>query len=219
MEILLDPIQSMCRPGTAFCRNIDRMNKEPEMNTDDKLLILLAKQGNESAFRELYESHYERIYRLAYRYVKSQQDAEDVMQETFIKAFRGIKKFDFNISINFSAWIYQICVNCSFDHHRKRKKRKTDQTTSLSDVHWEPEAENSSPEKLAISNQTLNQVKNALDVLSPKQRVIFDLRHLQHKALREIADRLHCSPSTVKKQLERAVAKLRLQLEPLWREK
>ena len=66
------------------------MNDEPEMNTNDKLLILLAKQGNESAFRELYETHYEMIYRLAYRYVKSQPDAEDVLQETFIKAFNAI---------------------------------------------------------------------------------------------------------------------------------
>jgi len=95
------------------------MNHEPEMNTNDKLLILLAKQGNESAFRELYETHYEMIYRLAYRYVKSQPDAEDILQETFIKAFKAIQKFDFNISSNFSAWIYQICVRCSYDHHRK----------------------------------------------------------------------------------------------------
>jgi RNA polymerase sigma-70 factor (ECF subfamily) len=195
------------------------MNHEPEMNTNDKLLILLAKQGNESAFRELYETHYEMIYRLAYRYVKSQPDAEDVLQETFIKAFKAIQKFDFNISSNFSAWIYQICVRCSYDHHRKRKKRKSDQTASLSEMYTEPEAQNSSPEKLAISNQAIRQVKNALHVLSPKQRVIFDLRHLQHKALKDIAERLQISPSTVKKQLERAVTKLRIQLEPLWREK
>ena len=195
------------------------MSHEPKMNTIDRSLILLAKEGNESSFRELYENYYERIYRLAYRYSKSQQDAEDIMQETFIKAFKGIKKFDFDISTNFSAWIYQICVNCSFDYHRKRKKRKTDQTTSLSDVHWEPEAQNSSPEKLTITNQAILRMNNALDILSPKQRIIFDLRHRQHEALRDISDRLQCSPSTVKKQLERAIAKLRNQLEPLWREK
>ena len=189
------------------------------MNTEDKLLIMLAKQGNESAFRELYETHYEMIYRLAYRYVKSQPDAEDVLQETFIKAFKAIHKFDFNISSNFSAWIYQICVRCSYDYHRKRKKRKSDQTASLSEMYTEPQAQNSSPEKLAISNQAIQQVKNALHVLSPKQRIIFDLRHLQHKALKDIADRLQISPSTVKKQLERSVVKLRIQLEPLWREK
>ena len=189
------------------------------MKTDDKLLILLAKQGNDSAFRELYENHYEMIYRLAYRYVRTQPDAEDILQETFIKAFKAIQKFDFNISSNFSAWIYQICVRCSYDHHRKRKKMKSDQTASLSEMYTEPESQNPSPENTAIANQTLRQVKSAMHVLSPKQRVIFDLRHLQHKALREIADRLQCSPSTVKKQLERAVTKLRIQLEPLWREK
>lgn len=189
------------------------------MNANDKLLILLAKKGDESAFRELYETHYERIYRLAFRYVKSQPDAEDILQETFIKAFKAIPKFNFDISTNFSAWIYQICVNCSFDYHRKRKKRKSDQTASLSEIYWEPEAQDDSPEKMAITNQAVQQVKNAMDILSPKQRIIFDLRHLQHKALKEISDRLQVSPSTVKKQLERAVAKLRIQLEPLWREK
>jgi RNA polymerase sigma-70 factor (ECF subfamily) len=195
------------------------MNQQPQMQTDDKLLILLAKQGNDSAFRELYENHYEMIYRLAYRYAKNQPDAEDILQETFIKAFKAIQKFDFEISSNFSAWIYQICVRCSYDFHRKRKKMKADRTTSISEMYTEPEAQNASPENTAIVNQTLHQVKNAMHVLSPKQRVIFDLRHLQHKALREIADRLQCSPSTVKKQLERAVAKLRIQLDPLWREK
>ena len=186
------------------------------MQTDDKLLILLAKQGNDSAFRELYEIHYEMIYRLAYRYVKNQSDAEDILQETFIKAFKAIQKFDFEISSNFSAWIYQICVRCSYDFHRKRKKRKSDRTASLSEMYREPESQNPSPENMAIANQTMRQVKNAMHVLSPKQRVIFDLRHLQHKALKEIAERLQCSPSTVKKQLERAVTKLRVQLEPLY---
>jgi len=194
------------------------MNHEVEMNTNDKWIILLAKEGDESAFRELYENNYEMIYRLAYRYSKSQEDAEDIMQETFIKAFKGIKKFDFNISTNFSAWIYQIGYHCSMDYLRKRQKRKADQTESLTDIHNEPEAKDSSPEKSAIANQTIFQVKNALNILSPKQRIIFDLRHLQHRALKEISDILECSQSTVKKQLQRAVSKLRNQLEPLWRE-
>jgi len=202
----------------TFKRITYMMNHESEMNTNDKWIILLAKEGDESAFRELYENNYEMIYRLAYRYSKSQEDAEDIMQETFIKAFKGIKKFDFNISANFSAWIYQIGYRCSMDYLRKRQKRKADQTGSLTDIRSEPEAKDSSPEKSAIANQTIFQVKNALNILSPKQRIIFDLRHLQHRALKEISDILECSQSTVKKQLQRAVSKLRTQLEPLWRE-
>jgi len=202
----------------TFQRNTYMMSHDLDMNTTDKLSILLAKEGNENAFRELYENHYEMIYRLSYRYSKSQQDAEDIMQDTFIKAFKGIRKFDFSISSNFSAWIYQIGYRCSMDYLRKRKRRRADLIESLTDFHREPESQDSSPETSAITNQTMGQVKNALDILSPKQRVIFDLRHLQHKALKEISERLQCSQSTVKKQLERAVLKLRNQLEPLWRE-
>jgi RNA polymerase sigma-70 factor (ECF subfamily) len=202
----------------TFQRNTYMMSHDVDMNTTDKLAILLAKEGNEGAFRELYENNYEMIYRLAYRYSKSQQDAEDIMQDTFIKAFKGIKKFDFSISTNFSAWIYKIGYRCSMDYLRKRKRRRADLTDSLKDFHREPESQDSSPETSAITNQTMGQVKNALDILSPKQRVIFDLRHCQHKALREISERLQCSQSTVKKQLERAVLKLRNRLEPLWRE-
>jgi len=194
------------------------MDNESEMNTNDKLTVLLAQQGHESAFRELYENYYEMIYRLAYRYSKSQQDAEDIMQETFIKAFKGIKKFDFSISTNFSAWIYQICLHCSMDYLRKRKRRKADQIHSLSDIYHEPADQGSSPENTTIANQTISQVKNALYILSPKQQIIFDLRHLQHRTLKEISERLQCNKSTVLKQLQRAVLKLRNQLEPLWRE-
>jgi RNA polymerase sigma-70 factor (ECF subfamily) len=195
------------------------MSQISAMDTNDKLAVLLAKEGNENAFRELYENNYEMIYRLAYRYSRSPEDAEDIMQDTFIKAFKSIKKFDFSISTNFSAWIYQIGLNCSLDYLRKKKRRKSDLTDSLAGMHREPEGQDPSPEKSAITSQTVFRLKKALSSLSPKQRVIFDLRHLQHQAIKEISERLQCSPSTVKEQLHRAVSKLRNQLEPLWREK
>ena len=194
------------------------MDLELETDKNDAVVILLAKEGNEMAFRRLYEDHYEMIYRLAYRYSRSPQDAEDIMQETFIKAFREIHRFDFSVSTHFSAWIYSIGVRCALDYLRKRKRRRTDRVESLSDLKREPEAQGPSPEQSAITNQALSRVRNALHLLSPKQRLIFDLRHFQHRALEEISDRLQCSPSTVKKQLQRAVLKLRHQLEPLWRE-
>ncbi len=187
------------------------------METNDTVVILLAKEGNERAFRQLYEDHYKMIYRLAYRYSRSQQDAEDIMQETFIKAFKDIHKFDLGVSTNFSSWIYRIGIRCSLDYLRKRKRRKADRIESLTHIYTEPEAQDPSPEQSAIANQTISRVKSALHLLSPKQRVIFDLRHFQHRALEEISDRLECSPSTVKKQLQRAVLKLRHQIEPLWR--
>ncbi len=202
----------------TFRRNKYMMNQELVMNMDDELVILLAKEGKESAFKELYENNYEMVYRLAFRYTKSKQDAEDIMQETFIKAFKGIKSFDFNISSNFSSWICKIGVHCSLDYLRKCKRRKTDKTEYISTLSDELEAKDSSPEKLAVMAQAVAHVKNALHRLSPKQRLIFDLRHLQHMDIKDIAENLQCSQSTVKKQLQRAVSRLRKQLEPLWGE-
>jgi RNA polymerase sigma-70 factor (ECF subfamily) len=194
------------------------MNHELTMSMNNELIILLAKEGKESAFQDLYENNYAMIFRLAYRYTKSREDSEDIMQDTFIKAFKGIKSFDFNVSSNFSAWIYQVGLHCTLDLLRKRKRRRIGQTESLSDIHTEPEASSSSPEKSAIERQTIARLKNALHTLSPKQHIVFDLRHLQHMAIKEIAEHLQCSQSTVKKQLQRAVSKLRKQLEPLWGE-
>lgn len=194
------------------------MTHELAMDMNDEMVILLAKEGKESAFRVLYENNYTMIFRLAYSYTKSQQDAEDIMQETFIKAFKSIKSFDFNVSANFSAWIYQVGLRCTLDYLRKSKRRKISQTDSLSDFPAEPQAQDSCPEKSAIASQAIAHVKNALHTLAPKQRVIFDLRHLQHMAIKEIAVHLQCSQSTVKKQLQRAVLKLRQHLEPLWGE-
>lgn len=194
------------------------MSQELAMDMNSEMVIILAKEGNENAFRNLYESNYQMIYRLAYRYTKSPQDAEDVMQETFIKAFKNIRSFDFNINSNFSSWIYQIGVHCSIEHLRKRKSRKLDQTDSLSTLYSEPEAQNASPEESAIASSAIAQLKKAFRVLSPKQRVIFDLRHLQHLAIKDIAAHVQCSESTVKKHLNRAVSKLRKKLEPLWGE-
>jgi RNA polymerase sigma-70 factor (ECF subfamily) len=192
------------------------MSHELAMDMNSEMVILLAKEGNENAFRNLYEGNYQMIYRLAYRYTKSPQDAEDVMQETFIKAFKNIRSFDSKINPNFSAWLHQIGVHCSVEHLRKRKSRKLDQTDSLSALYREPEARDASPEESAIAASAIAQVKKTFRVLSPKQRIIFDLRHMQHLAIKEIAAHVRCSESTVKKHLNRAVSKLRKKLEPLW---
>jgi len=184
------------------------------MNED--VIILLAKQGQEDAFRQLYEAHREKIYRTAFRYTKNQQDAEDIMHETFIKAFRKIDTFDFQLNASFSSWLYRICIHSAIELLRKRKRRKTPQTDSLSDLANDPEAVQPSPEKSAVINQTIYKLKHALHVLSPKQMVIFDMRYSQHMDIKEIAKHLNCSESTVKTQHLRAVSKLRKHLEPLW---
>jgi len=81
----------------------------------DAATIALAREGDRDSFRRLYEEHRERVYRTAYRYCRSPQDAEDVMQETFIKAFKRLDTYDLRASTSFSSWLLSICINASID--------------------------------------------------------------------------------------------------------
>lgn len=184
----------------------------------DDLAIRLASEGNEAAFRRLYDDNCERIYRLAFRYMRSQEDAMDVMQETFTKAFEHIRSFRIANDAGFSSWLSRICINCSIDQLRRRQREKMNLTIPLEHLATDPPAQNDPPDKRAELAETLRLITNAVAKLPPKQRIIFDLRHGQHQSIKEIADLMGCSESTVKTQLSRAVKRLRAPLAPLWRE-
>lgn len=181
----------------------------------EEMTVLLAKEGHETAFRELYERHQEDIYRLAYRYTCSAQDAEDVLQETFIKAFQGIRAFDLSRNSSFAAWVNRLCVYRCLDHLRKEKRRRTHQIISLNECPDELKAAGPSPECSAEAGQLVQKIQQALTRLSPKQRIIFDMRYCQHHDIRDIADTFGCSESAVKTHLSRAREKLRDALAPI----
>ena len=178
--------------------------------------ILQAKEGNRDAFRRLYEEHREKIFRMAYRYTRSAQDSEDVLQETFIKAFKGLKAFDSGAEANFSAWISKIGLHCAIEHLRRTKRRMGGDHVSLSDLPQDPAAGDPEPDRALAAARTLDWVQEAQRRLPPRQQVVFDLRYRQHLAIKEIAVRMDCGESNVKTQLSRAVEKLRKQLEPAW---
>lgn len=183
---------------------------------NENATILQAKEGNKDAFRRLYEEHRERIFRLAYRYTRSAQDAEDVMQETFIKAFKGISSFDPGADANFPAWISKIGVHCAIEHLRRTKSRKGGDHISLSDLPHELEAGDPEPDRAVAAVRAWESIQAAQRRLPPRQRVIFDMRYREHLDIKEIAARMDCGESNVKTQLSRAVVKLRKQLEPAW---
>lgn len=185
---------------------------------NENITISQAKEGSEQAFRQLYDNHKERIYRMAFHYIKIQQDAEDVMQETFIRAFKNITSFINMDNQSFTFWLNRICINCTMNHFRKTKHMKKGVLIPLTDVIFEPESTEQSPEKRTQINNTLAIIRKAAKKLSAKQRIIFDLRYTQHQSIKEIANFLNCSESNVKTQLSRAVAKLRKQLSSFWRE-
>jgi RNA polymerase sigma-70 factor (ECF subfamily) len=178
--------------------------KDTEMN--ERITIRHAQEGDREAFRKLFEENKNLIFSLAYRYTKNMEDAEDILQDTFIKAYHSLHTFHLQNNSTFSSWIYRICINCSIDFLRKNKKRKqsSDQNIEIQEVpssHFSTDPE--SPRKLTDVQEKLNQV---LEKLSTRQRMIFILKHYQEMGTKEIAEYMNCSEGSVKKQLFRAVS-------------
>ena len=171
--------------------------------------IVLAQQGDERAFQELYQKHYGRIFRLALRYMRSLEDAEDVTQEVFIKAYAGLRSFDASLSAGFPAWLNRICVNCAIDHRRKAKRMAGNGLVALGDLSREPASPDPSPEEMAISASAMSNVVDMLDSLSPRQQIIFTLRYCRHMGISQIAGYLDCSEGNIRLHLFRLILKLR----------
>jgi RNA polymerase sigma-70 factor (ECF subfamily) len=171
--------------------------------------LVLAQRGDRRAFQELYEDHCGRIFRLALRYMRSLEDAEDVTQETFIKAYAGLRSFDVNLSAGFSAWLNRICLNSAIDHQRKAKRLAGNGLVSLDDLRREPASPGPSPEERAISARTMSRLAEMADSLSPRQRIIFALRYGRHMDIKQIAGRLDCTEGNIRLHLFRSTHKLR----------
>jgi RNA polymerase sigma-70 factor (ECF subfamily) len=140
------------------------------------------------------------------------------MQETFIRAFKSIQSYQISDHTSFSSWLHRICINCSISLLRKMKRRKMDMMVSIDEKTIDPAGEDNSPEAKMESDETLSLIRKAASSLSPKQRVVFDLRYRQGLGIKDIAGLLRCNQNTVKTQLWRSIKKLKERLAPLWRE-
>ena len=179
---------------------------------DENTLIQTAREGDESAFRALFDAHGGRVYGLAYRYMRNQSDAEDVLQETFIRAFHALDTYDSAKTAGFGLWINRIGINCSIDALRRGKRRSADplegEVMNTLAAH-DPEDD---PERVARSREIRRRVDQALDRLSPRQRMIFTMRHDLGYTTREIAQSVGTTEGSVKKHLFRAVDALKKRL-------
>jgi RNA polymerase sigma-70 factor, ECF subfamily len=173
-----------------------------------------ARQGDSEAFRALVERHSQRVFRLAFRMTGNEQDAEDVVQESFLRAYRQLGRFESRA--NFGTWLYRIVANCSVDLMRARQARH-DQVRAEP---LEPVAQTSAvggpdPERLATSAEIKRRVQQALGALSPLERAAFTLRHYEGRSIDEIGRTLGLGTSAAKHSVFRAVKKLRVALQPL----
>lgn len=174
--------------------------------------------GNKHAFRVLVERHTRAVFRLAYLMTGNEQDAEDLVQETFLRSYKQLPSFDGRAA--FSTWLHRICVNCSLNLIRARKNRK-EQSATVADeptVHWlnQVAAPIPSPERLTQSSQFADMLGPALRMLSDAERTAFILRHYEECSIEEIARTLGLQTGAAKQTVFRAVQKLRTALEPAW---
>ena len=182
---------------------------------NENMTVILAKEGQPDALRKIYQQYGGRIYRLAFSHTGSKPDAEDIMQETFIKAFRGMHSFQFNVS-SFSSWLNTICLNCTIDHFRSQRRKHRNAHIPLYELSRELHSPNPSPEDTAQREQAAERIRQALAILPAKQRLIFEMRYHQHMDIKDIAESLQCSQSNVKTHIFRALRKLRKIIGPIW---
>ena len=185
------------------------------MTHTDAAAVALARDGDSEAFRALVERHSRAVFRLAHRMTGNASDAEDVVQETFLKAYRQLSRFESRA--NFGTWVHRIAVNCSIDLIRARPHREAGHDAA--DLEQFGAAETAepglpSPERLMLSAEVQGHISGAMTSLSKMERAAFVLRHFEGQSIDEISRALGLKTNATKHSIFRAVKKMRQALEP-----
>jgi RNA polymerase sigma-70 factor, ECF subfamily len=181
----------------------------------DAAHLARALAGDRDAFRVLVERHSRSLFRLAYRMTGNEQDAEEVVQDAFLRAYRWLDQFESRS--NFGTWLYRIAMNCSLDLLRKRRPHEEHAAEPEEDDGPQREiaAQDPPPDRLAFSAEIGRQVEGAMLKLSAMERAAFVMRHHDGKSIEEIGQALGLSSNATKNSIFRAVQKLRHELHPL----
>jgi RNA polymerase sigma-70 factor (ECF subfamily) len=186
------------------------------MELTDLAAVAQARSGDTDAFRVLVERHSRSLFRLAFRMTGNEQDAEDVVQESFLRAYRRLGQFDDRAS--FGTWLYRIATNCSLDLVRLRKRRSESAApadSEMEDPVLSLPSNDPTPERAALSSEVRDRVSEAMKDLSPTERTAFVLRHFEGMCMEDVSRILGCQAGAAKHSVFRAVQKLRRALEPL----
>ena len=177
------------------------------MEDSDSVAVARVKAGDGDAYRALVDRHTRSVFRLAYRMTGNEQDAEDVVQETFLRAYKQLHRYESRAS--FGTWLYRIAANYSLDLVRSRNRHPQ---AELLDVESHPAP---GPDRLLAGDEVQRTVADTLNTLSQQERAAFVLRHFEGQSIEEIGKSLGLSGNATKHSIFRAVQKLRRALEPL----
>lgn len=176
----------------------------------DLQLVERVKSGDDDAFRLLVERHSRAIYRVAYRITGNAADADDVVQETFLRAYRAVAAFDSRAT--FTTWLHRIAINGALDliDSRRRREGRIDAGEDLS-LHASRDA---APDRVVLGGEMQRAIAEAMNQLTGNERTAFVLRHFEGMSLEEIGQVLGTRLNATKNTVFRAVRKLRQQLQP-----
>ncbi|MBS1857240.1 MAG: sigma-70 family RNA polymerase sigma factor [Acidobacteria bacterium] len=180
-------------------------------------LIRAAQSGDQDAFEQLVRTYDQSVLRLAMNLLRSPEDARDVYQEAFLRVYRNLHSFRFDCS--FHTWLYRIVTNICLDLLRKRKVRKEESATLETSEGpldrletFEEEAAHADPERSMWNQELRARIEGALKDLTPRERMVFELRHYQGLRLRNIGEILGTTEEAAKNCLFRATQKMRTEL-------
>ncbi|HEX6467094.1 MAG TPA: sigma-70 family RNA polymerase sigma factor [Terriglobales bacterium] len=182
---------------------------------NDSELIREAQRGSRAAFEELVRHYDHSVLRLALHLTGSEQDAQDIYQEAFLKAYRHLGNFRFECS--FYTWMYRIVTNLCLDQIRRKKTRREDSAVVRDDSGEEydlldnvaDKRPGANPERDLMRRELGGKIRRALEKLTPRERMVFELKHYQGLKLRTIGEMLNTTEETAKNTLFRATQKLR----------
>lgn len=182
------------------------------MEHDETILIARSQNGDTKAFGELVAIYEKPVYSIAYRFMGNPDDASDLAQEAFVRAFRAIARFRGDAS--FKTWIYHIVANACRDELRKRKRQPVVSldipiTTNDGEITREQADWTLAPERIYESKELQETIQQLLNELIPEYKQVLILRELQGFSYEEIAGILECSLGTVKSRINRARKALR----------
>ena len=169
--------------------------------------------GDESAFRALVDRHSRAVFRVAFRMTGNEQDAEDVVQETFLKAYRNLARFEERA--RFASWLHRIAANCAYDALRARRKghESIDETRPMGEDEERPAmdlpSDDPAPDRLVFGGEVRRKVTVAMARMSAVEKSAFALRHFEGCSIEEIGRALDLDQSATKHSIFRAVRKVR----------
>lgn len=218
-ELKGEPNPATQTMGTSIALEGDARQAGALKVSEEHGLVRHAQAGDRVAFEELVHRYDREVLRLALNLVHRSEDARDIYQESFLRVYRNLHRFRFECS--FYTWLYRIVTNVALDHLRRRTSRREDQApvpeeadgTTRDFFDRQPEQRPAAnPERRLLGRELGVHIAAALTRLSPRERMVFEMKHYQGLKLRAIGDLLGTSEETVKNSLFRATRKLRASL-------